>query len=70
MLFSTHVLSEAERLCDRIAIVHAGRVLAVGTQDELRERTGATWLEDVYRALVAEVEGAAEEAPSEEPTTP
>jgi ABC-type Na+ transport system ATPase subunit NatA len=51
------VLSEAERLCDRIAIVHAGRVLAVGTQEELRARTGATWLEDVYRALVAEVEG-------------
>ena len=70
VLFSTHVLSEAERLCDRIAIVHAGRVLAVGTQDELRERTGASWLEDVYRALVAEVEGAAEEAPSEEPSTP
>jgi sodium transport system ATP-binding protein len=57
VLFSTHVLSEAERLCDRIAIVHAGRVLAVGTQEELRARTGATWLEDVYRALVAEVEG-------------
>lgn len=58
VLFSTHVLSEAERLCDRIAIVHAGRILAVGTKEELRERTGVEWLEDVYRALVAEVEGA------------
>lgn len=53
VLFSTHILSEAERLCDRIAIVHGGRVLAVGTQEELREDTGEKWLEDVFRALVA-----------------
>jgi sodium transport system ATP-binding protein len=53
VLFSTHVLSEAERLCDRIAIVHAGRVLAVGTPQELREETKEEWLEDVFRAYVA-----------------
>ncbi len=53
VLFSTHVLSEAERLCDRIAIVHAGRVLAVGTPQELREETKEEWLEDVFRAFVA-----------------
>ena len=54
VLFSTHILSEAERLCDRIGVIHAGRMLAVGTLDELRERTGAEWLEDVFKALVAE----------------
>ena len=54
VLFSTHVLSEAERLCDRIGIVWNGRMLAVGTQEELRARTGKTWLEDVFKALVAE----------------
>ncbi len=54
VLFSTHILSEAERLCDRIGVIHAGRMLAVGSVEQLRERTGKTWLEDVFRALVAE----------------
>ncbi|MFT7676470.1 MAG: sodium transport system ATP-binding protein [Planctomycetota bacterium] len=61
VLFSTHILSEAERLCDRIGVIHAGRMLAVGSLDELRERTGKSWLEDVFRALVAESEDAQEE---------
>ncbi|MBK7874868.1 MAG: ATP-binding cassette domain-containing protein [Planctomycetes bacterium] len=52
VLFSTHVLSEAERLCDRIGVIFHGRVLDVGTKDELRERTGKTWLEDVFKELV------------------
>jgi len=52
VLFSTHILSEAERLCDRIGVIHAGRMLDVGTLDELRERTGRRWLEDVFKALV------------------
>lgn len=52
VLFSTHILSEAERLCDRIGVIHDGRMLAVGTLDELRQRTGSSWLEDVFKALV------------------
>jgi len=53
VLFSTHILSEAERLCERIGVIHKGRMLAVGTLDELREATGREWLEDVFKALVA-----------------
>lgn len=52
VLFSTHVLSEAERLCDRIGIIHRGRVLAEGTTAELREATGEEWLEDVFKKVV------------------
>ncbi len=52
VLFSTHILSEAERLCDRIGVIHKGELLAVGTLAELRERTGKHWLEDVFKALV------------------
>ncbi len=52
VLFSTHVLSEAERLCDRIGIIDHGRVLGCGTLDELREQTGKRWLEDVFRTFV------------------
>jgi len=54
VLFSTHVLSEAERLCDRIGIIYGGDLLGVGTLDELRARTGEHWLEDVFRAMVTE----------------
>jgi len=52
VLLSTHVLSEAERLCDRIGILHGGRLLACGPLDELREKTGKVWLEDVFKELV------------------
>ena len=52
VLFSTHILSEAERLCDRIGVVYQGAMLASGTLDELRAQTGKEWLEDVFRELV------------------
>jgi sodium transport system ATP-binding protein len=53
VLFSTHIMSEVERLCDRIAIIHEGTLRAEGTLAQLRERTGAHYLEDVFRAVVA-----------------
>ena len=59
VLLSTHVLSEAERLCDRIGVLFDGRLLAVGTYDELAEQTGCEWLEDIFRALVAAAAGPA-----------
>jgi sodium transport system ATP-binding protein len=52
VLFSTHILSEAERLCDRIGIVYDGRMLAAGSLDELRAMTGKEWLEEIFRELV------------------
>jgi sodium transport system ATP-binding protein len=48
VLFSSHIMSEAERLCDRIAILHEGRILAEGTLEELRERTGLHYLQDIF----------------------
>ncbi len=58
VIFSTHIMSEAERLCDEIAVVHAGRIVAHGTMDELRAQTGRTQLESVFLALVGEPEEA------------
>ena len=48
ILFSTHIMSEAEKLCDRIAIIHNGRILACDTFEKLREATGAHYLEDIF----------------------
>jgi len=44
-LLTTHYLDEAERLCDRVAIMHAGRIVALGTPAELRTNMGAEILE-------------------------
>jgi ABC-2 type transport system ATP-binding protein len=47
----THFMPEAERLCDRIAVIEAGRVLVTGTPAELVERAGQPTLEDAFVAL-------------------
>ncbi len=48
IIFSTHVMSEAEQLCDRIAIIHEGRILATDTLDGLRQATGCHYLEEIF----------------------
>ena len=50
VIFSTHVLHDAERLCDRVTIIHQGRVVASGTTGEVRG--GRQDLEDSFLALV------------------
>ena len=53
ILMSTHTLEVAESMCDRIAIMQSGRILACGTMDELREQTesGNASLEDLFLRL-------------------
>ncbi len=58
IIFSTHIMSEAEKLCDRIAIIHQGRILALGTLEQHRQATGQHYLEDIFVHKVMEVEGA------------
>ena len=48
IIFSTHIMSEAEKLCDRIAIIHRGRIHACDTLARLREATGQRYLEDIF----------------------
>ena len=52
ILFSTHVMEEAEYLCDRIGVVHQGKLKALGTMDELRELTGRQRLREVFLELL------------------
>ncbi len=56
VIFSTHVMSEAEKLCDTIGIIHNGKLLREGTLAELRQQTSLTDLEDIF---VQAVESAA-----------
>lgn len=56
VIFSTHILSEAERLCDRIGILNNGRLHAVGSLDELRRRTGEDYLDQIFMSLVREAQ--------------
>ena len=48
IIFSTHIMSEAEKLCDRVAIIHRGRVLASGSLADHRLATGKHYLEDIF----------------------
>ncbi|WP_293679323.1 ABC transporter ATP-binding protein [uncultured Phenylobacterium sp.] len=55
VILTTHILEVAERIADRIGIIQHGRLVAEGTLDELRARTGeaGATLEDVFLELTA-----------------
>jgi sodium transport system ATP-binding protein len=53
VIYSTHVMSEAEKLCDVIGIIHGGRLRAEGTLDELLARTGESDLEEAFVKFIA-----------------
>jgi sodium transport system ATP-binding protein len=52
IVLSTHVMEEAEYLCDRIAVIHEGRVRITGTMDDLRAATGKTRLREIFLDLL------------------
>jgi ABC-2 type transport system ATP-binding protein len=58
VLFSTHIMEIAQELCDRIAIINRGKLVGIGTIDELRQQSdklGAS-LEDVFLRLTEQDE--------------
>jgi ABC-2 type transport system ATP-binding protein len=56
ILLTTHYLEEAEQLCDRIAFINDGEIVAQGSSDELAGEYGVTSLEDAYLGLVGRKE--------------
>ncbi|UQA63334.1 ATP-binding cassette domain-containing protein [Polyangium aurulentum] len=57
VLFSSHVMQEVAALCDRIVVVARGRVVAEGTPDELRARTGKESLEEAFVSVIGTDQG-------------
>ena len=53
VFFSTHILEIAEKLCDRIAIINKGKIVFVGTLDDLRNKYGnEKTLEEIFLNLI------------------
>ena len=56
IIYSTHIMSEVERLCDRIAIIHRGHVLSEGSLEELQERHQEDDFEELFFQLISQNE--------------
>jgi sodium transport system ATP-binding protein len=54
IVYSTHIMREVEKLCDRVAIVSRGKIRAAGTLDELRQQHAQEDLEELFFALVSQ----------------
>jgi len=52
--FSSHIMREVERLCDRVAILHGGRIQVEGTQQELIQRYGKDDLEEFFFEIITD----------------
>lgn len=51
-ILTTHYMEEAEALCDRVGVMKEGKLLAVGTVEDLKRQTGCEKLEDVFIQLI------------------
>ena len=54
ILFSTHIMTEVTKLCDRVAIMAKGKIVACGTLNELRTQFAQDDLEEIFFSLVSE----------------
>ncbi len=52
VIMTTHILEVAERMADRIGVISGGRLIAEGTLDDLRGRTGDSSLEEIFLSIV------------------
>jgi sodium transport system ATP-binding protein len=57
VILSSHVMAVAEKLCDEIAILHRGKIMAAGSLNDLQAKTGKHDLEEIFIHLVGEVNG-------------
>ena len=53
IIFSTHIMREVEKLCDRVAVIHHGNILAIGSLPELEEEYGEPDMEELFFDLIS-----------------
>ena len=58
IIFSTHIMREVEKLCDRIAVIHRGRILALGSVEELGNQHDESDMEELFFQLIQDYEDA------------
>src|SRR2546425_9326642 len=60
VIFSTHIMSEVEKLCDTIGIIQSGKLLTEGSLPQLREKYAERDLEEIFVKVVAPLYAASE----------
>ncbi len=56
IIFSTHIMREVEKLCDRVAVIYKGKILAIGSIPELAEKYQESDMEELFFSLIQEHE--------------
>lgn len=54
IIYSTHIMREVEKICDRVAIMHRGRILSEGAIDELRDLHHESDMEELFFQLISQ----------------
>ena len=52
IIYSTHYMEEAENICDRVVLINKGKVIAIGTPDEIEKQTKTTNIRDAFFSLI------------------
>ena len=68
IVYSTHIMSEAERLCDQVAIMYEGNILAEGTLEQLLETHAEKNLEELFFVLITRHREAEQDCPIQSPS--
>ncbi|GMW02882.1 MAG: ABC transporter ATP-binding protein [Candidatus Hydrogenedentota bacterium] len=58
IIFSTHYMTEAEMLCDRVGLIYQGEILSIGSKESLYQETGTNNLQDAFLARVEQMSAA------------
>ncbi|WP_417392638.1 ATP-binding cassette domain-containing protein [Gimesia sp.] len=56
IIFSTHIMREVEKLCDRVAVIYKGKILAIGSIPELEEQYHESDMEELFFSLIQQHE--------------
>lgn len=52
IIYSTHYMEEAENICDRVVLIHKGKIIKIGTPTSIEKETATTNLRDAFFALI------------------